>query len=103
MRYVTVRISSAVRSVASSGGESAAVSQGAAGGPAEGPAAGAEGGGAGGEERRHNGRERATGQTPGGKNVHSSIQRRLTYAHFQSLSVVKGREHWSTDTSILFN
>lgn len=43
------------------------MSPGAAGGPAEGPAAGAEGGGAGGEQRSRGGRERATGQTHGGK------------------------------------
>lgn len=43
------------------------MSQGAAGGPAEGPAAGAEGGGARGEECSHSGRQRAAGQSHGGK------------------------------------
>lgn len=57
----------ALRPAASCGGGPAAVSQGAAGGPAEGPATGAEAGGAGGEERRHGGRQRAAGQTHGGK------------------------------------
>lgn len=43
------------------------MSQGAAGGPAEGPAAGAKGGGARGEECSLSGRQRAAGQTHGGK------------------------------------